>query len=364
MKNNILYLLNHKTLTDFEVPILINKNFGVYIPKIYDSLDSGNSIAFNSIYSYDYSLKNISEDDNNFINQIDFSNQDHINDNKKLMDIINYNFKIIFISLLNYDLITYLSENFNGLIYLRFFGLDSDKSYYNLLKNLNIIPEKLYKNVKYIFSYQEIIDFEKNKDNFFNDENSYYIPLGVPNSIFDNYENTYNNHTDKFVFVCSKINKCGYYTGIYNNFNNLIDKNNFDFIILGKNNEKIQDIDNRIFNNLSDKEYYLHMAKSKAMYYHSKEQRHLHYHPLEAIIIGLPIIFHSENLLSSYLTNSPGKCYTDNEVIEKLNRIKNNDLEFINSIIEYQNLIKNKFKIEKNLNIFDNLLNDYNKNYI
>lgn len=362
MRNNILYLLNHKTLTDFEVPILINKNFGVYIPKKYDSLNIVHSIAFNSIYSYDYSLKNISENDINFINKIDFFNIDHIKNNNKLMDIINYNFKIIFITLLNYESITYLSKNFNGLIYFRFFGLDGKNSYYFQMKKIGIIPEELCKNVKYIFSYQEIIEFEMTQNNFFNDENSYYIPLGLPNSIFDNYENTYNNDRDKFVFVCSKINICSYYTAIYNNFNNFIDKNNFDFIILGKNNEKIQDKDNRILNNLSDKEYYLHMAKSKAMYYHSKEPLHLHYHPLEAIIIGLPVIFHSENLLSSYLFNSPGMCKTDNEAIEKLNRIKNNDFEFINSIIEYQNIIKNKLKIENNINIFDNLLSDFYKN--
>ena len=88
--------------------------------------------------------------------------------------------------------------------------------------------------------------------------------------------------------------------------------NDLDFTILGKDN-KIED--KRIRNNLLDAEFYDEIASHVGLYYHSKEERHLHYHPLEAIIIGTPIIFHDKSLLATaYLENSPGKCSSYEEV--------------------------------------------------
>lgn len=354
MKKNILYLLNHKTLTDFEVPILIRNNYGVYITKKYYSLDNTNSIAMESIYKYDTSLINITRADYNFLNNIDFFDSNNIINNDKLINILNNNFNIFFITLLSYDIVEYLSKHFTGTIYFRFFGLESDYSYYDRMINIGIIPENR-RNVKYIFSYNEIIHFENTKNSFFTHNNSYFIPLGLPNNIFIQYENTYNTifNDNKFVFICSKINICPYYTNVYNNFNKLFNNTELTFKILGKNNENIERIDNRILNNLSDDVYYKEISNSLAMYYHSKEERHLHYHPLEAIIIGIPIIFHSESLLSTYLKESPGRCFSDLEAIDKLLQIKNGDILFKNSIINYQNSIKYTFKIDHNLNIFD-----------
>ena len=361
MRNNILYLLNHKTLTDFEVPIIIKQGFGVFIPKIYTGLSKGESIAFDSVYSYDNSLINVNETDFKYLCNIEFFNSKDIFNNTTLFDIINFNFKAIFLTLLHVDSIKYISENFKGQIYVRFFGLGGEHSYYHILKDNNINVKQL-KNVKYIFSYKEILDFEKSKHNFFNNNNSFYVPLGLPDTIVEKYNNIHNiNNINKFVFICSKINLCPYYTNIYNQFNNLFKLNKDNFIILGKDNENIKDIDTRIINNLPDNDYYKTISNCKAMYYHSKEPRHLHYHPLEAIIIGIPIIFHSENLLSTYLYNSPGKCNSDKEVLEKFTRIINNDYNFINSIIEYQNILKEILTSNYNIRTFDMVFKDINK---
>ena len=347
---NILYILNHKILSDFEIPILIKNNFGVYLPKIYNSLSPYDSINFNNHYIYDYSL-NINTNHYNYLNNFDFFNKcDTYND--ELMNIINNNFNVIFIALYaNITLIDFLVQKFNGTIYLRFFGRERDLSYSDFFKSHKYLSNT--PKLKFIFSYPEIIDFEFNNNNFFHNNNSLYIPLGIPDYFFNKYNNIYNNcnNSNNFVFVCSKINICDYYTQIYNDFNNLLI--DFDFIILGRNNININD--HRIKNNLNDHEYYTQMANSIAMYYHGKEPRHLHYHPIEAIIIGLPIIFHAESLLSTYLNDSPGKCYNDQEVIEKLNKIKNN-IDFKNEIIKYQNNIQQIFTTNYNLNIFEKLL--------
>jgi hypothetical protein len=126
-------------------------------------------------------------------------------------------------------------------------------------------------------------------------------------------------------------------------------------ILLGKDNENINNINK--MNNLVDDAYYKTISECKLLYYHSKEPRHLHYHPLEAIIIGIPVIFYEESLLNSYLNNSPGKCKTLKEVCSKIDKIFNNDIEFINKIILEQNKIIHHLKRENNISIFNKLLN-------
>jgi len=68
--------------------------------------------------------------------------------------------------------------------------------------------------------------------------------------------------------------------------------------------------------------------------------------------------------LSSFLPHSPGLCYSDLEVIEKMNRLKNNDIEFRNSIIGYQNQNKDVLKISNNMHIYDNIVNNNQPNAI
>jgi hypothetical protein len=347
-QNNIFYLLCHKTLTEFELPILIEKGCGVFLPKISKSFNIFDSVYTNN-YKYDYSLQNINQLDK--LNNIDwFDNNQCISE--EIMHIINNNFKYIFITTRTQgNILQQLFSKFKGIIYYRFFGLSNNMSYKPYI--LNDTSE----NIKYIFSYTEIYNYEislKSNNNFFNLKNSYIIPLGVPDYILK-YENTYKNSNNKICFVCSKINICPYYTNVYNTFITDIGIK-YSYILLGKNNINLND--KNLKDNLNDDEYYKTISECKMIYYHSKEKMHLHYHPLEAIIIGIPIIFYEDSLLNSYLFASPGKCKTINEAHLKIYRILNNDLEFINEIIFEQNKTIDRIKMINNKNIFDNLIND------
>lgn len=341
--NNILYILNHKTLTDFEVPLLINKGYGVLINKTYKSL-----AIDNSLYDEDknYYYDNFINLDYNIIyrmNNIDwFNNSQNLSDN--IIDLLNKHFKFIFITLLtNGNLLQQLKRQFKGLIFYRFFGMEKNLLYETVLKK-----NTFSNNIKYIFSYQEIFTFESD---FFNITNSYVIPLGLSNTFISKYNNCYNPNNNNICFICSKIGRCQYYTNIYKEF--IKNFKNYEYVILGKNNN----VELNIINNLSDKEYYLKISECKVMYYHGIEPRHLHFHPLEAMIIGIPIIFHSNSLLSKYLNNSPGKCESIEEAKLKIDKILHNDTEFIQSIISVQNNQINIITQNTNYNVFENLLN-------
>jgi hypothetical protein len=186
--------------------------------------------------------------------------------------------------------------------------------------------------------------------------------LGCPDDFIKKHENTHKVDTiNKICFVCSKINQCPYYTKVYNEFVKNIGKK-YEYVLLGKHNERL--IDANKFNNLSDDAYFNKMSECKLMYYHSMEHRHLHYHPIEALIIGLPVLFHKESLLNGFLMDSPGKCNDIDEVHAKIDRILNNDVKFINQIKKEQQQIVYKFKIAYNLNAFNNVIKSMNHNAI
>lgn len=339
MKKNILYLLNHQTLTDFEIPILIKKGYGVLIPKKYDSLDKNQSLYKNDNI-YDNFLE-LSHEKIKILNDIDWYSNKILDTN--VITILNDNFSFIFITLLiEKTLLQQLLNLFTGKIYYRFFGRESNLRYNNLIP---FCHEK----VKFIFSYEEIYNFETQFDNFFNKNNSFIIPLGLSTSLIAKIYKTYNPINNRLCFICSKINICPYYTQIYKDFiNNFSD---FDYVIIGRNNKNTNN--KKIMNNLENNDYYKQIIISKVLYYHGKEPRHLHYHPIEAIFIGIPVIFHKESLLSKYLYNSKGMCTTIHEAKNKCKRILNNDIQLINEIIIEQNKVLHLFTIDNNLNIFD-----------
>jgi len=345
-KNNILYLLNHKVLTDFEVPILNKKGYGVYIPKSYSDLSVVNSINHATVNFYDNYI-HISPRDIIELNKIRWFSNIVLSQN--IINILNNNFKYIFLTMLTQTkMMNQLIKNFNGTIYYRFFGLSGNATYRDRV-NRYVSPK-----VKYIFSYPEIYQYEQKLSKFFNDNNSYVIPLGLSNSLFTKLSGTYNRKSDKIIFVCSRINskECKYYFDIYQNFKRNL--KNFEHVILGKNNEAVLN-DKTIHNNLPDNEYYSLMSSGACMYYHGKEPRHLHYHPLEAIIIGIPVIFYKQSLLSGYLNDSPGKCASLNEVQTKIGRIINKDVEFINQILLEQEKAINLLTQQNNVIVFDKL---------
>lgn len=314
----ILYLLNHKTLTDFELPILITQGYSVLLPKVYNSLSSIHSINGVSTYYYDNFLF-IDTNDLAVLNGVDWFS-DKILPNHVLY-LVNKYFSYIFLTLLTKDpLMSQLVNNFNGTIYYRLFGREKDLTYQPLVHKS--------KNIKYILSYSEIVSHEP----FFNSNNSMVVPLGLSNTLVTKIQNTYTGKNNRIAFICSRISvSCPYYYSIYQEFVRYF--GDLDYLLLGRNNEVKS-------TTLSDTDYYREIADSKVMYYHGKEPRHLHYHPLEAIFIGIPVIYHKESLLGKYLSESPGRCDNIIEARRKIESILSDDKQLITDIINAQNKVK------------------------
>jgi hypothetical protein len=226
----------------------------------------------------------------------------------------------------------------------RFFGRESTLRYEPIARDY--ISTK----IKYIFSYPQSYLFEKKYTNFFNDNNTYVVNLGLSNLLINKIINTYSPKNKKICFIVSHSNRSDYYKNIFLQFKK--EFINHNYVILGRNN--LADIN--ICDDLDNDNYYKKISECKMLYYHSKEERHLHYHPFEAICIGMPVLFYKESLLSSYLPDSPGKCNDINDVYFKVNLILNNDETFISKIITEQNKIIDRLSIRYNNDIFKDVL--------
>lgn len=342
---NILYLLCHKRLTDYEVPILIKKGYPCFIPKNFNGLDMNLNSLSTGMELYDNFL-DIPASDIKILNSIEWFNPKY-----EILDIhielIQKHFHCIFITLLH-DVRFIRKIRFKRPFYLRLFGREYNHTYMNMIR-----PWISECDLRLIFSYQEIINFEKEKfPKEYTEVKHYYVPLGLSNTIVSQILDTYNPVIDKVVFVCAKIKSCKYYTIIYDNFKTLF--KDIPYTILGHQNDGVKDDTVKI--NISDSEFYNYMSKHICMYYHGVEPRHLHYHPLEAVIIGIPVIFYRKSLLNSYLKDSPGCCDTPGQAISLVKRLLSGDTDLCKSIIHAQNMCRDKLYISSHTEIFQDIL--------
>jgi len=360
----ILYLLNHKTLTDFEVPILLKNGHEVYINKNSKGLDKNNSTNFETVRRYD-DFCSIPKLQLKALNTINFHDPSLLLSNGQ-MDLINSHFDCIFLTLLVREpLLNQLLENFEGKMYFRFFGVAANHSYKNII-HLLYGTETVFKKdkpcpdkINFIFSYQECLEFEmSNPDNnsFFNEQNSFVAPLGLPKSFIIKYWDSHSPINKKVCIVNSRSDDGidSYYGKKFLNVISIL--KDFDFIVLGKNNSKYKHL-NFVMDNLPDSEYFKTMSSCSLMYYDSTENTHLHYHPLEAAIIGLPVIFHKESLLSSFFPKSPGRCSSVKEAISKIEHILSNRSNLSDSIKKYQHCNVDNLTIDRNIEIFNKIIN-------
>lgn len=328
-----LYICSHQTLIDFEVPILFAAGCEVYCVKSLQNIEARHHTVeakIDRLNYYDAKLT-IPKESVELLNQVHWYTNNRVS--VEVMNILNTYFDFVVCTLLTEgNFLQQLVREFQGKVCIRYFGREGDLDYEYFMPRFEAAKTKF----QFWFSYPEILKHEVERGTSVTQYQSFVIPLGCPEIFFTEYLDTWKpSSSPKVCFVCSKINLQGYYTDIFHSFEahfcDFINKG--QVVLLGKNNN-IQ----RSYckSNLNNKDFYAEMQMSQVMYYHGKEPRHMHYHPLEAVVIGLPLIFHSESLVSVFLPDSPGKCNTIAEARTKVQRVLDNDTDFINSILTAQ----------------------------
>jgi glycosyltransferase involved in cell wall biosynthesis len=86
-------------------------------------------------------------------------------------------------------------------------------------------------------------------------------------------------------------------------------------------------------------------ARGRVFAYTSREPRHLHFTPLEAMAIGMPVVYFNDSLLAQIVEgDDPGACASVAEMHEKLARLVGGDMKLAEMIARRQHEVPAQFR--------------------
>ena len=332
----VLWMMNHKTLLESEALLISNLGFEIFIPKVIPDSSRFRSGGFT--FEFDHTLS-LPDSVIQKLNKVDFFESKL---SPKIVRLINRYFDAVFV--LPYGTsFREIIRKFEGEIFLRTYGMESSKRYENVLIDLygaTIMREVMSKKEKIWFA-QAYAEVAENEPPVLA-ERALTLPLGMPNRYWD-LQRTHRGTSKKVMFVCPQIATNPFYKILYEEFKSFI--GDIPHVILGVQNVEVDDPN--VMGYVTDSELVLTYQNSAVLYYPSRNPRHVHYTPIEASVIGLPIVFYEGSLLSRIAPEvESGKCRSDMEARELLSEILANDVSFGAAISIKQQPIGDRFSEE------------------
>lgn len=327
IKNRILYLTNHVTLSKFEIPMLQRMGYEVYMPK---------KPAFDISCRVDWELDDtltIPKEDIDILNTVDFW---YTPISSQISDIINKYFDIALVAF-SPVMISSMIKRFKGAIVYRAYG--TNYSYTRIFQDTfgDVVFTQIERlgNRFWFGSGYETIPLIEGRILRMRDV---FLPLGLPNAkVNDRWIG--NGH--KVLFPCPKINTIPFFQDVYQKF--LKDFKGISYNVCGVQPIPVKN-DPNVLGYLSDEDYYKVFTTSSCMYYYSQIKTHIHYTPAEAVKWGLPLVYMAGGLLDSLGGESlPGRCKNVKEARRKVNRLVNGDEKLAQKIRESQSVLLDKF---------------------
>ena len=287
-QRRVLWLLNHKTLAEFEVPLLTSLGFEVFCPKVIPST------GFRSggvTYAFDEHLT-IPKRDLDLLNSFNFYTERWP---RTVSAIVNKYFDAA-ITIPYASQFAQVVERFHGVIALRAFGLENNRTYGGLLRELH--GDSFLRKIQRIGDIEDRLWFAEAYSHLHEIETGVlsrrrvFLPIGLPSAMCA-HVNTWIGNDERILFVCPDIKSSSYYAEIYRNFKS--EFGDLPHIIVGQ--QEIPVDDPSVSGYVSSARLIELYQSCRAFYYHSTERNHVHYSPLEAAAIGMPIIYRKGSLL-------------------------------------------------------------------
>ncbi len=345
----VAWLISHTTLRDAEVPILRRLGYEVYTNKV---LPTGEDYRSGST---DFSWDDDSTLPSDVLNAVNTHNfyQSELND--EMSDTLNAYFGTIICAAYPL-LLRQLAKWYRGRILVRIFGREHPLTYGDyitqfaqgwLWRQLWCIQHRFW----VAACYGQIPPHEES----FLRERSVILPLALPDRNL-RHRDLWIGGDPRVFFVCPSIYTApNYYGKIYSRF--VEHFGDLPYVVGGA--QPIPVADPNVTGFLTEEQFTSYLVNLRVMYYHSREPRHLHYHPLEAIAIGMPVVYLRGGLMECYDTGDrAGACETEAEAHAKLTRILNGDPELVAAIQTSQRAILNEFLPEHNLEAWARLFSD------
>ncbi len=331
----IVWIVNHRTLMPAEVPILSSLGYEVLIPKLIPRSAHYRSGAVD--YSYDKGLS-INKIALNILNDHPFYERRW---SPTVEEILNDNFDIIVTSISVYK--TALAEalaKFHGTVVARVFGRDTpftysdyfaDASWAGIMENIEAAGERFV--------------FCQAFDNLVQPEDPCLI--GRAHTVIASLPDWMWAHRERWtgsqayaLFLCPDIKTTNYYGNIYREFK--AELGTIPHRIFGKQSVSVDDP--AVLPSLSDAALFERYAETSVYLYPSREPRHLHYSPVEAMIVGAPVLFHVGGLLHHLGGDGQtGLCRNFEEMRAKAERLIGGDRALAGEIRRDQDSIIQTF---------------------
>ena len=314
----ILWIVNHKTLMSGEVPSLRSLGFEVFVPKIVPAQDRGFRSA-GVTYDYDAAL-DITPAALRVLNDQNFFEQCWA---PTVAQIINRYFDVIVCHFTYYT--TPLREaalKFQGLLIARAFGRESSQTYgefRTFVPHPTLLEDIRAMGRRFIFAqaYDNLAEIEE----FPLRSRAHTITVPLPKFI-SAYANTWTGAGSKAVFLCPAIANGGYYERVYQTIKR--DFGDLPHVIFGRQTRPVRDP--AVLPFLSDEALADLYRSAPVFVYSSPEPRHVHYSPLEAMVVGMPVLYLEGGLIGRLAgVRLPGACADVSEMKIKARRLIEGD---------------------------------------
>jgi hypothetical protein len=335
----LLWIVNHGTLMQAEVPIFLNLGFEVFIPKIIPDHDPSYRSGVVT-FEYDPTLS-LSQAAMTVLNTHDFYQRTW---SPTLISILNEHFDVVVCSVSAY--LTPLSEavrNFGGTVVARVFGREHPRRYSEFF----VDPQRAQTlraiggmGERFIFGqgYSNLADVE---DQEFR-QSAHTITVPLPHHVYD-HANTWTGDAKRAILLCPGILQTGYYREVYDGIKR--DFGDLPHAIFGRQSEPIEDP--AILPYLNDSDLIKLYASASVFIYPSTEPRHVHYSPVEAMVVGTPVLYRRGALIDSIAGSElPGACADTSEMRDKAKRLLSGDRGLAEAIRASQRAVVEAFSID------------------
>jgi hypothetical protein len=331
----VLWLLQHKTLMQAEVPILLRLGYEVFVPKVIpERLPMRSSIV---THEYDGSLT-IPADVLERLNATDFYTEGAISDqvNADMNEYFGAAFFIVYDGLhIN------MLRNFRGALLHRAFGHVEHERYYRVLQWLGRGGAELITAAKDRFWFAESYDNLALVEPPLFSNQAAYLPLALSETFIEEHTDTWTGGDRNILLVAPDINMDANSRRPYDRFKALY--GDLPHTIAGRQHVPVDDP--HVIGFVSDDELMELTRRSAVMVSVSREPRHVYYSPIEAAIVGLPVVFYRNSLLGSLLPEgtTAGSAIDDASARALVERLLDGDADEIARIRSEQHAITEKF---------------------
>ena len=330
----VMWLLNHTTARQFEVPML--KRIGVqeiFLPKKIPADPSFRSASID--WSEDANLT-IPKDDLAILNAADW----FYDAGPEAWQIANRYFDVAFFIVLQADFLKSMSRHFGGAKIWRVFGLPIN-SYGERLDWLarregTVWSPAVSRNLWFGQAYAHLAA----KEPHFIAKKAVFLPAGLADA---SVQDEWNGADKRLFFVCPDLAFNDYYQDVYRSFKKTFE--GLPYVVGGAQPVPVKDA--HVLGYLPNDQHQRNMRELRVMYYHGTEPSHVHYHPFEAVRAGMPLVFMAGGMLDRLGgIELPGRCKTLTEARRKIERILAGDRRLIDSIRQSQPRLLEPMKAE------------------